>query len=584
VSKCWWVTPMAQPGLLSPIEPFGVLILRVKPFFSPMTPSCSLAVVALCWLLACRSFAGETATAVATVTAGYVTAISVTSGGSGYVTEPTVTITGGGGSGAIATAFTENGRVVEVVVLSSGSGYTSVPVVQIFSQPIERASMTMRRLAAVLLDGPLLDTQIVEWSPGPNGPWTAWTNSGSNPSQTEWIDFEGNGQAFRIRSVGKARAAVGVAAVRGGYVSSVVIADKGAGYARAPIVTLTGGGGNGASAVAILEGDKVASVVLLNAGSGYSTAPEVTITPPLDTVPLRHRWVSALKVADPDGKGINLYVGRSIVGPWTQWTNGVVGGRESLVVDLSPAEISRYYRARLVSLPSGSIGFVWIPSGTFVMGSPESEPDRNDDEVQHTVTLTKGFWLCDHEVTQAEYEAVMGNNPSYFKGADRPVEQVRWTDAVFYCQKLTERERAAGRITTQQAYRLPTEAEWEYAARAGTIGSRYGSLDAVAWWVRNSSGPGYGGQTHLVKDKQSNRWNLYDMFGNVFEWCSDWYGAYPVGNVKDPTGPDSNTYRVSRGGSWNSDSGHARSALRQWDSPGTFSYTIGFRVALSEVR
>ncbi|MBM3903475.1 MAG: formylglycine-generating enzyme family protein, partial [Verrucomicrobia bacterium] len=147
-----------------------------------------------------------------------------------------------------------------------------------------------------------------------------------------------------------------------------------------------------------------------------------------------------------------------------------------VLVDLTPGSVRRFYRTVADPKPAGPSGFVWIPPGTFVMGSPSSEEGRYADEVQHTVTLTQGFWMSDHEVTQSEYQAVMGNNPSVFKGdLNRPVEQVSWDEAVLYCQKLTERERAAGRITAQQAYRLPTEAEWEYAARAGTTGARYGS-------------------------------------------------------------------------------------------------------------
>jgi len=117
------------------------------------------------------------------------------------------------------------------------------------------------------------------------------------------------------------------------------------------------------------------------------------------------------------------------------------------------------------------------------MGSPSTEPDRRDDERQHTVKLTQGFWLSDHEVTQGEYQAVMGSNPSYFQGnPNRPVEKVSWNDAVGYCEKLTAKERASGKIGAQQAYRLPTEAEWEYAARAGTTGQRDHGMESWTWW------------------------------------------------------------------------------------------------------
>ena len=174
---------------------------------------------------------------------------------------------------------------------------------------------------------------------------------------------------------------------------------------------------------------------------------------------------------------------------------------------------------------------------------------------------------------------MMGSNPSYFKGSTLPVEQVSWDDAVSYCAKLTARELAAGRIVAGQAYRLPTEAEWEYAARAGTIGPRYGELDVIAWHSGNS-----GGETHPVKQKAANAWGLYDMIGNVWEWCSDWYGAYPSGSVTDPTGESSRSNRVYRGGSWINEARSCRSALRFRDEPGDRFNSLGFRSVLSSSR
>jgi formylglycine-generating enzyme required for sulfatase activity len=213
------------------------------------------------------------------------------------------------------------------------------------------------------------------------------------------------------------------------------------------------------------------------------------------------------------------------------------------------------------------------------MGSPVSEDGRESSEVIHTVTLTQGFWMSDRETTQREYQLVMGSNPSYRKGESLPVEQVSWDDAVAYCKKLTERERAAGRITSQQAYRLPTEAEWEYAARAGTAGARYGELHAIAWHGGNS-----GSETHAVKQKTANIWGLHDMIGNVWEWCGDWYGNYPTGSVTDPTGPNSGSLRVIRGGGCSDDAGRARSAFRLRYVPGSRYFNLGFRPVLSSVR
>jgi formylglycine-generating enzyme required for sulfatase activity len=269
-------------------------------------------------------------------------------------------------------------------------------------------------------------------------------------------------------------------------------------------------------------------------------------------------------------------------GPWTTWTNVMVGPEGAVLVDLSPDSSTRFYRSvesRDPVAPIGPAGFVRISPGTFIMGSPADEEGRWDDEVQHTVTLTQGFWMSDHETTQAEYQLVMGSNPSNWKGESLPVELVSWDDAVAYCKKLTERERAGGRITSQQAYRLPTEAEWEYAARAGAMGVRHGELDTIAWHRGNSES-----QTHPVSQKAANAWGLDDMMGNVWEWCSDWYGDYPTGSVTDSAGPSSGSSRVLRGGSWFFGNKVARSAFRGKIAPGDRSYGLGFRPALSSVR
>jgi len=261
------------------------------------------------------------------------------------------------------------------------------------------------------------------------------------------------------------------------------------------------------------------------------------------------------------------------------WTNVTVGAEGTVLVDLSPGSAARFYRAVAEQRPVGPTGFVWIVPWTFVMGSPESEDGRQSDEVIHTVTLTQGFWMSDHETTQAEYQLVMGSNPSLRKRESLPVETVSWNDAVSYCVNLTWRERAAGRITAQKEYRLPTEAEWEYAARAGTRGVRYGELDAIAWYGGNS-----GNQTQPVKQKTANVWGLYDMTGNVWEWCSDWYGDYPTGSVTDPTGSSSGVLRVHRGGGWCYDARSARSAFRDRLVSGYRRSNLGFRPVLSAVR
>ena len=217
------------------------------------------------------------------------------------------------------------------------------------------------------------------------------------------------------------------------------------------------------------------------------------------------------------------------------------------------------------------IEMVWIPAGSFDMGSPKDEKGRDKGETQHRVTLTKGFWMGKYEVTQAQWQAVMGNNPSRFKGSNLPVEEVSWND----CQDFIRKLNAKG----QGAFRLPTEAEWEYACRAGTqsrfcFGDSDSSLGTYAWYRSNS-----GWKTHEVGQKSPNRWNLYDMHGNVWEWCQDWKGDYPSGSVTDPTGPSTGSGRVRRGGGWRLNPRYCRSADRSGGGPGLRRDDLGFRLA-----
>ncbi|MEI6861954.1 MAG: formylglycine-generating enzyme family protein, partial [Verrucomicrobiota bacterium] len=195
------------------------------------------------------------------------------------------------------------------------------------------------------------------------------------------------------------------------------------------------------------------------------------------------------------------------------------------------------------------------------------------------VRLTQSFWLGRTEVTQAQWAAVMGSNPSYFKGDELPVEQVSWDDAIEFCRKLTERERAAGRLPAGYTFTLPTEAQWEYACRAGTTGDYAGDIGVMAWTIENS-----GGTTHQVGRKQANGWGLSDMSGNVWEWCLDWVGDYRGGEVTNPRGPPSGSERVTRGGGWGYDAAGGRSAIRHGDEPGVRYFYNGFRLALSAVR
>ena len=228
---------------------------------------------------------------------------------------------------------------------------------------------------------------------------------------------------------------------------------------------------------------------------------------------------------------------------------------------------------------TNSIGMklVLILPGSFTMGSPIEEVGRQD-ETQHLVTISNWYYLGVYEVTQGEYEKITGESPSGFKGAKKPVEIVNWDNAVSFCKKLSEipEEKEAGRT-----YRLPTEAEWEYACRA-TSGTAYSfgdsseSLAEYAWF-----GEGLGGNTHPVGERKPNRWGLYDMHGNVCEWCKDEYALYESGAATDPQGPRGDSYRVLRGGCCCIDSGCCRSAARNSNNPWNRVNYYGFRVAMS---
>jgi formylglycine-generating enzyme required for sulfatase activity len=217
------------------------------------------------------------------------------------------------------------------------------------------------------------------------------------------------------------------------------------------------------------------------------------------------------------------------------------------------------------------IEMVLIPSGKCMRGaSPGDSGAFKDERPAHEVVITKSFYLGVYEVTQSEWQKLMGRNPSHFKGARLPVENMSWDDTQEFLGK-------------SKGLRLPTEGEWEYACRAGTTGSRYGDLHQVAWHYGNS-----GDTTHAVGGKQSNGFGLHDMLGNVWEWCSDWYGAYPGGSEVDPSGPsswknpvfpDSEEYRVFRGGSRYSHDSYCRASDRGDGAPAGRIFSLGFRVA-----
>jgi len=249
---------------------------------------------------------------------------------------------------------------------------------------------------------------------------------------------------------------------------------------------------------------------------------------------------------------------------------------DSVINDISNSNIEQS-----IDLGHGvKLELVWIPPGEFIMGSPESESGRDSDESpQHSVRIAKGFWVGKYEVTQVQWQQVMGSNPSCFKGNNNPVERVSWNDCQEFLQKMSR--------ITGKSFRLPTEAEWEYTCRAGTTSDLNSgkeltnidscpNLDQVAWYVTNS---GY--KPHPVGKKNPNAWGLYDMHGNVWEWCQDWKGSYASGTQTDPQGPSSGSDRILRGGTWIFYAKNCRSAYRGGLAPGFCTNFIGFRIVMS---
>jgi formylglycine-generating enzyme required for sulfatase activity len=230
---------------------------------------------------------------------------------------------------------------------------------------------------------------------------------------------------------------------------------------------------------------------------------------------------------------------------------------------------------------TNSVGmkFVWIPPGTFVMGSPKEEKDRQPDETQHRVTLTKGFYMGVYPVTQEQWQGIMGSNPSEFKGKMHlPVEQVSWNDCQAFIKKLQEKDK--------KQYRLPSEAEWEFCCRAGTTTPYYFG-EAISTDQANFNGEStfavgkqglFRKSTIPVGSFPANRLGLHDMQGNVWQWCQDWHGEYSQKDMVNPQGPDAGPFRELRGGSWINHPRYCRSASRLGRSPDLRSNNLGFRV------
>jgi formylglycine-generating enzyme required for sulfatase activity len=286
-----------------------------------------------------------------------------------------------------------------------------------------------------------------------------------------------------------------------------------------------------------------------------------------------------LNLTTEKGNIINLPVlderGSLIFGGWLQENTDIVLTGEYTVSGKTSFHAKWYEK-----FWTSSIGteFRLIPAGSFIMGSSENEPGRWRGETAHKVTITKPFYMGRSEVTQKEWRQIMGTTPSYTVGENNPVDSVSWEDVQEFISRLNNLEGS-------NIYRLPTEAEWEYAARAGTttafsFGDDASKLALYAWYYTNS-----GLQTHPVMQLSSNDWDLFDMHGNVYEWVEDWYSGNYYSNSPEmnPSGPETGSWRVIRGGSWSNDTNYCRSAFRLNGAPDVRYRLHGFRlVALSE--
>ncbi len=386
-------------------------------------------------------------------------------------------------------------------------------------------------------------------------------------------------------------AAAGAAVDTNGVVIHITVSNGGAGYLAAPAIVLGGGGGSNATARATVANGSVAAIQILSGGSGYTNAPSVGIAPPEALVTVLGLGRGAvLTLAGEIGSAPEVQAVASLGGDqaWTPVKSTVLtNGLWSFQDTNASAGGQRFYRAvaRGGERPATPEGMVWLPPGSFLMGSPLDDLDYLANEGPPTeVRLTQGFFLGRGEVSQGEYRSLMGTNPATFKGEDhRPVETVSWGEATNYCAQLTRREQAAGRIPATWRYRLPTEAEWEYAARAGGT-DRFGISEAqagdYAWQGENSLA-----ETHPAGGQRPNGWGLYDLAGNVAEWCADAYGDYPGAVAVDPLGATQGQARVVRGGSYLAPLAFCRAGARDARSGADYRDAwIGFRVALAYAR
>ncbi len=485
------------------------------------------------------------ATATARIVNKFLVEAEVVNGGAGYVTSPEVWVNSSKGSGALIKAVVKNGAVQKLEIMNPGRVYPD-EVELIISPPTNRA---------------IAKPTIVN-----------------------------------------------------GFIVGAEVLQSGGGYDSTPVIIVEDDSGNGAELEPVMNHGMVSRIQIANPGANYSQNTVLKINPPDPDLSIEIDESQKTKLIMRLFEGVDYWL--ESAAETLNWRTELhplkVENDGNFHLEIEPSNEMKLFKLSTFKpgtsplpgenfkidyggvLPENTaIQMIWVEPGAFIMGSPLNEFQRDTDEFQHQVTLTEGFWLGETEVTQKQWEALMGENPSTFNeiGDAAPVEKVSWEDAMNFCEILSQQEQDAGRLPDEYEYSLPLESQWEYACRAKTttvfyfgdsLNSTQANFHGEFPYGGAPAGP-WIGQTVEVRSYDPNAWGFYDMHGNVREWCYDWYGDYSTEPVTDPTGPDSGSLKISRGGSWNYVARNCRSAMRDWDNPTFKDSVVGFRLALRKI-
>ena len=490
------------------------------------------------------------ATATARIVNKFLVEAEVVNGGAGYVTSPEVWVNASKGSGTLIKAVVKNGAVQKLEILNPGRAYPAE--VELFiSPPTNRA--------------------------------------------------------------------IAKATIVNGFIVGAEVLQSGGGYDSPPVIIVEDDSGNGAELEPIMNHGMISRIQVANPGANYSQNTVIKITPPDPDLSIEIDESHETKLIMRLFEGMDYWL--ESAAETLLWRTELhplrVVDDGNFRLEIEPSNEMKLFRLSVTGainaplpgknfkidydglLPENhAIEMIWVEPGTFMMGSPESEEYRSDDETQHEVILTEGFWLGETEVTQHQWESLMETSINEQheltdgqlagEGSQHPMYYINWEEAMGYCERLTSHERLAGRLPEGYEYSLPTEAQWEYACRAGTT-TVFAYGDSLSSTQANFNGDHpYGGapigpwlnRTVEVKSYQPNAWGFYDMHGNVYEWAADMFSFGPDSNPLDPA---SSTHRSLRGGSWDEDARSCRSAWRQYGGPSNRYWSVGFRLSLRSV-